>query len=131
MTDLSSIEFGIYGLIAYGTLLFIISTIVKDIPTTRSLSTTRIVFTMPGMICMGIMALSGINVNLFSTTATHMTNVINGTSGSHLTNSTTTDIISNSVALSSPVWVMVHTGFFIVLLYFVISQVMFLMTKQE
>ena len=82
----------------------------------------RIVFTIPGLICSGILASSGVNINWITTST-----ITRDLNSSEVWSEATT----NHIILVSPVWIMVHTMFFLVLMWFIVSQVMILMTKQE
>lgn len=131
MTDISVIEWVVFGIVAYGTVVMALINLVKEVPNTRDLALSRVFYTIPGMILNGVLANSGIHINFLTTTATHVTNMFNVTSNKLITNSTTTDLISNQVTLVSPVWIMVHVMFFMMLLWVVVSQVMFIMKHPE
>lgn len=131
MNDISVIEWAVYGLVAYGTILINLVAMVKEVPNTRDMALTRVFLTIPGLILNGVLATSGNVINFLTTTATHTTNTINGTTGIHLTNSTTTDLVSNQITLVSPVWIMVHMMFFTMLLWVIITQIMFIMKHPE
>ncbi len=127
MGDISIIEWLVYGIPAYGTLMITIISLIVDIPQTRNLALTRVFFTIPGMILCGVLASSGIHINFLTTTATHVTKLFNGTNNHLITNSTTTDLVTNQITLTSPVWIMVHVMFFMVLFWFIVSQIMFIL----
>lgn len=127
MGDISLIEWIVYGIVCYGSIVMTLITLVKDIPQTRNLSLSRVFFTIPGMIMAGVLAGSGTHINFLNTTATHITKTFNGTTNLLITNSTTTDLISNQITLVSPVWTMVHVMFFMILFWFIVSQIMFIL----
>lgn len=118
MADISLVEWIVYGSIAYGTLLMVITSLVKDIPQTRNLALSRVFFTIPGMILNGVLSASGTHIVFVTTNTT--TRALN-------TSQVWTEATTNVINLQSPVWIMVHVMFFMVLFWFIISQVMFIL----
>ncbi len=117
---LSIIEFGVYGLITYSSVLMLIISTIKETPSTKMQSIVRSIFMIPGMICSTIIASAGIDITLDTTART---NLINDTSTQIFTEIET---ISNTITLVNPVWVSVHYMIFLVLLVYVISQILML-----
>ena len=122
--------------------MLIISSI-KEIPTTKSLAISRAIYLIPGMICAAILAGSGVNIDMQTSDITINTNqtiaefTINGTTGSLITNSTTTMSTNSTTAqadyivLQNPVWVLVHFMIFAVLGVYVVNQALMLLTKKD
>lgn len=143
MVDISIVEFGVYGFIAYSSLLMLIISTIKEVPSTKSFAIARVVYLVPGMICAAFLAGVGVNIDLETSTNTIMTNqtinefTINGTTGDLITNSTTTtstnstSVESNYIILQNPVWALFHYIIFIVLAIYVITQLLNLFTKTD
>ena len=126
MGTISIIEFIVYGLVAYSSLLMLIISVIKDIPTTKAMSIARSIFMIPGMICAGVLAASGVNISWITSNATQITKNLNTT---EVWSQTTTQ--TNNIVLISPVWMMVHFMIFIVLFFFVVQQILYFFTKTE
>ena len=114
-------EFGIYGLIAYSTMLMLIISTIREIPETKAGSVARAIFLLPGMICAWVLAVSG---EVIITSDTKNTIV------SLNTTEAWTESISSSITLVDPIWITVHFMFFIIILVYVLIQIINLMTKK-
>ena len=132
--DISVVELIVYGFIAYSSLLMLIISAIKEIPTTKSLAISRAIYLIPGMICAAILAGSGVNIDMPTTTNTA---IINETTY-NATGSLTFTVLTNSTApvtsyivLQNPVWVLVHFMIFAVLGVYVVNQALMLLTKKE
>ena len=130
MSDISLIEWIVYGFLSYTSILVLIISTIKDVPIGKSLSLIRVIYLIPGMISSGILASSGIHVTMPSTSSTiiNLTKLANGTLS---TNSTSTTTITEQFTLLSPVWQMVHIMIFLVLLVYIIQQITIFMTAKE
>ena len=126
---LSIIEFAVYGLITYSSLLMLIISVVKETPSGKSQSILRSMWLIPGIITASLLAGMGDQVNFETEDITINEYTINGTSGALITNSTTTTQITGKVFLIDPVWVTIHYMIFVVLLVYVIIQALTLLTK--
>ena len=123
MADFSVLEFVVYGLIAYSSLLMlIISAIKTEIPTTKSLSIVRAIYLIPGAICALLLATSGVVVLSSDTTNTIV--AVN-------TTEVWTESISNTVELQNPIWGAVHVMIFVVIMIHVVTQMINLFTKTD
>lgn len=131
MGDISILEFIVYGILAYGSMIMILITTIKDIPDKRALSIARSIFLLPGMIAAGILAFSGNHITWLSQTTTTITKNYNVTANQLVSNSTSTLTQTSQFTLISDVWLMVHFMIFIVLLFFVIMQILIFFTKTE
>jgi hypothetical protein len=120
MADISIIEFIVYGLIGYSSILMLIITTVKEVPTERSGSIVRAVYLIPGIIACLIIAGSGDTI-----VTSDFTNTIVDL------NATTvwTESISSEISLQNPIWVTFHYLLAIVMIVYVILQVLTLFTK--
>src|SRR3990172_8799142 len=104
MADISILEFGVYGLITYSSLLMLIISTIKEVPTERSGSVIRGIWLIPGILCAFILASSGINIVTSDTTNT----IINLN-----TTETWTETITTQIILQNPIWVTVHLLIFL------------------
>ena len=120
MADISILEFIVYGFITYSSLLMLIISTIKEVPTERSGSIVRGIWLIPGVITAFILASSGINIVTSDTTNT-ITSVN--------TTEVWTETISSSIVLQNPIWVTVHLLIFMVLIVYVVLQVLNLFTK--
>lgn len=126
MSDISLAEFIVYGFTAYSSLLMLIISVVKEIPSTKSLAIARSIFLIPGMVAAGVLASSGINIQVATVDTSNLIRSINTTQ----TWSETTQQINN-IVLQNPVWQMFHILIFLVLLVYVITQMLNLFTKYD
>lgn len=125
MLNISIIEFLVYAVIAYPTLLTLIVSINSPVPVrTNKMTLIRSMYVLPGLICFLLLAGSGVNF----TTEYHDTTVkeytINGSSGALLTNSTVTTNDTGKFILENPIWIMLHWLFAAILLIYILSQVL-------
>lgn len=126
MSSISLAEFIVYGFVAYSSLLMLIISVVKEIPTTKSLAIARSIFLIPGMVAAGILASSGVNIQVASVATSNLIRSINTT---QTWSETTTQI--NNMVLQNPVWVMFHWLIFSTLLVYVATQILTLFTKYD
>ena len=122
--EISIIEFVTYGLIAYAGMLVLIISVIKEVPTTRSLAIIRAIFLMPSVIASGILASSGVNIDFSSVNTNNLIRSVNTT---QVWTETTTQ--TNTVILQNPVWIKFHFMLFIVLIVYIIIQILFIFTK--
>ncbi len=121
MADLSIIEFGVYGFIAYISVLMLIISTVKQVPTESSGSIVRAVYLIPGIISCLIIAGGGDTIILAD-----YTNAINQTSTAAVD---FTETITSQIDLQNPIWVTFHYLLAMVLTVYVILQILTLFTK--
>lgn len=135
MSDISVIEFAVYGVIGYSGVIMLLLSVIKDIQFERSLSMVRIGYMIIPMYCLFVLGLSGININMESTLETVITNtyVINGSTGAPITNSTVSETHSSasSFTLVNPVWVVMHYMFAISILVYILIQIYSALTKNN
>lgn len=124
MSDLSLAEFIVYGFVAYGSFLMLLITVVKEVPSTKILAVARSVYMIPGMIASGILATSGINIQVATVDTSNLIKSINTT---QTWTETTTQI--NNIVLQNPAWQMFHMLLFLVLLAYVITQILNIFLK--
>ena len=121
MADLSIIEFLVYGFIGYVSVLMLIISTVKQVPTESSGSIVRAVYLIPGIIACLIIA-GGSDTIILS----DFTNAINQTSTASVD---WTETISSTISLQNPIWVTFHYLLAMVLTVYVILQILTLFTK--
>lgn len=117
---MSVIEFGVYGFVAYASVLMLIIQTVKQVPDEKSGSIIRSVYLIPGIIACLIIAGSGEFIIVQDITNT----IID-------LNTTTiwTEDVDNSIRLQNPIWVTFHYLLAMVLLVYVVIQILTLFTK--
>jgi len=124
MGDISIIEFGVYGFIAYASILMLIISTIKDVPDEKSHSIVRAIYLIPGILCAIILASSGVNIEVTDITTTNTITAVN-------TTEVFTEAITSSslIELQNPVWVSFHFLLAAVLMVYVINQMLILLTK--
>ena len=120
MADLSIIEFAVYGFFAYTSMLMLILSIVKDVPTEKNYAIVRGIYLIPGIISAFIIAASGETIILAD-----ITNIIIDLN----TTSVWTETIFNVIELQNPIWLTFHGMLGIVMIVYVILQMVTLFTK--
>ena len=101
--------------------MLIISTI-KEVPITKALSIVRAIYLFPGVIAAGVLAQVGPNIIMPS-----VTNTILAVNTSEVFEET----IDAQVVLQSEVWTTFHFMIMIIMVVYIITQFMILMTKHE
>lgn len=124
MPTISIIEFGVYGFIAYASILMLIISTIKEVPSTTSHSIVRVIWLIPGILCAIILAGSGVNIEITDVTTVNTITAVN-------TSEVFTEVISSSslIELENPIWVSFHFLLAAVLMIYVISQILILFTK--
>ena len=133
--EFSSLEFLVYGLVAYSSLLMlIISTITKPEIATSSQSLIKSVYILPGIVCMFILAFASptvvINDSVVTTNNTSIYEVLDNTNAVVILNSTVDETVTtvNSVELLNTVWGAAHLMFAMIMVIFVIVKILSLLT---
>ena len=128
--DISIIEFIVYGLIAYSSLLMLIISTIKDTPATKSQSLIRSIYMIPGIICAILLAGSGVNIvfedSVVTTIANSTYEVLDNTNVVTILNSTVNESVSttNQIELRNPIWVVLHYMIALIMFAFVITRVL-------
>jgi len=122
MGDLSIIEFGVYGFIVYSSMLMLIISVIKDVPTTKNLAISRAVWLIPAVVLAFVLSSSTGTITTFDTTNTIV---------SLNTTEVFVETISQRIVLLDPIWVLVHLMFGFVLIIYIIIQLLTLFTKIE
>lgn len=125
MADISIIEWGVYGFIAYSSLLMLIISTIKEVPEGKSKSILRSMWIIPGIICAALLMSSGVNITM-ETVETVNTITDNQTNAIIFTEDIT---VTRYIPLQDPVWTAVHLMIFLILLVYVIVQMLTLFTK--
>jgi len=120
---LSIIEFVVYGLITYSSMLMlIISTLQGDQKRTKSLTTVRSIYYIPAIILAGVLAGSGVDITFVDSTNTIFN--INTTDA-------WTETIEDKVVLQNPVWITIHYLLMVIFIIYVIFNILKLFTSHE
>ncbi len=125
MADISIIEWGVYGFIAYSSLLMLIISVVKEVPDKKSQSILRSMWLIPGIICAALLMFSSVNITM-DTITTVNTITDNQTSTVIFTEDIT---VQRFIPIQDPVWQSVHLMIFLILLSYVVIQMLTLFTK--
>jgi len=119
--SLSIIEFVVYGLFAYSSMLVLITSINKEPPAGKTPAILRSIYLIPGIICAGLIAISG---SIDIDTITTFNTITNLNSSEVWTEQTAQEII-----LQNEVWIAVHIMIMFVMLVYVIQQFASLLIK--
>ena len=122
MAEISIIEFLVYGIITYTGMVFLISTAFKDVPSTKSGAIARAIFVLPSAITALVLAFSGESIKIQS-----ITNTIRDLNSTQVWSET----ISTEIILLNEMWVLIHFMIFIVIIVYVFTQLMNMLTKIE
>lgn len=130
MADLSILEFIVYALLGYAPMIFLLGYILVDKPARRSDSIMRIVYVMIGMIGVSLLgSVGGFDVVIAEPqTVTEV--VINGSTGTPITNSTVTHG-QQSVKLLQPAWILFNGSIFVIYMLYVIINVLALIGETD
>ena len=130
MSELSIIEFVVYGLICYGSLMMLIISTIKAVPTTKSMAIPRAMYLIPGMVCAFLLAGAGVDIDLNTQTISESKVELHPLTGNEVTVTNTTTI-TDKITLQDSIWIPVHYMIFVVLLLYVITQSLMILTKLE
>ena len=119
MADISIIEFAVYGFIAYSSMLMLIISTIHETPTSRALSVARAIYLVPGIIAAAL--LSQVGPNIVTGSVTNTITALN-------TSEVFQEVIESETTLQNEVWSIFHYMIFIVLLFYVIMQILMLLT---
>lgn len=128
MGDISIIEFGVYGFIAYGSFLMLIISTVKEIPDGKSHSLSRVMYLIPGLICALVLSGSGVDIMLGTETTTENQILLHPGTGNEVPVANTTTH-TEKITLIEPIWILVHTMLFLILMVHVITNILAMLTK--
>lgn len=128
MGDISIIEFGVYGFIAYGSFLMLIISTVKEIPDGKSHSLSRVMYLIPGLICALVLSGSGVDIMLGTETTTENQILLHPVTGNEVPVANTSTH-TEKITLIEPIWILVHTMLFMILMVHVIINILAMLTK--
>jgi hypothetical protein len=123
---LSIIEFGVYGLITYASLLVLVLSILKENPVTKSGSIIRSIYMIPGIITAGLLMTAGPNIILEDVNTYSNVTSLTSPPTTFIENVT----INTTFVLQNPVWVIFHFFILAILLVYVIVQILALLTAK-
>lgn len=124
MGDISIIEFGVYGFIAYSSILMLIISTIKEVPNKRNESIVRAIYLIPGILACIVLASSGVNIVIEDITTTNTITALN-------TSEVFTEAITTStlIELQNPIWISFHFLLAAIMMIYVINQMLILFTK--
>ncbi len=122
MADISIIEFGVYAFIAYTGMLMLIISVIKEVPSTKALSIVRAIYLFPSVFAAGILAQISPTIVLPSVTNTIL--AVN-------TTEVFEETIDASIIIQSNVWITFHILLMLVMVIYIITQLLLLLTRHE
>lgn len=127
MVEYSIIELIVYGAIGYFGIILMMSSILANPPTNRSLAGARSLFLMPSVVCLSLLMFSdgGVTLDTLETDYTEY----NGTDDSIISYSNSTE--TRTYTLVNPFWGTIHFGFFIIEIVYILMQVLNILFKPE
>lgn len=123
MSDISIIEFGVYGLVCYTGVIMLIISAFRETPSGISQSVTRSIWLIPSIIAAFMLASAGADIYLSSETVTRETLDSNNQVV------TLTEVTTDKITLLQPVWVTLHFLFFIVMVIYLMMNILTLFIK--
>ena len=130
LLNISLIEFLVYGIVAYSGLIALIFSTQREVPMkTKRMTLIRSMYMIPSIICFIILAGSGVFI-YYDEGQTINTLVYNGTNGLLMTNSTETTT-PLQIELQNPVWVTLHYMFALILIAYLFSQILMMLTSKD
>ena len=121
MPELSIIEFAVYGLFAYSSMLVLIVSVLINPPASKVGSIVRSIYLIPGIFCSGILANTTENIHLPTIQTNSTTIAVNS---SEVFTEINTQV--QTIALINPVWIYVHLAISLTLTFYVIYQMLLL-----
>lgn len=102
-------------------MLMLIISVIKEIPESKAGSIARSIFLLPGAVCAIVIGSSGVSIGINNTT-----NTITAVN----TTEVWTENIASQILLINPIWVTIHFFIFIVIVFYIITQILNLLTKK-
>lgn len=122
MAEISIIEFAVYAFIAYSGMLMLIISVIKEVPVTKALSIVRAIYLFPSVFAAGILAQISPTIHLPSVTNTIL--AVN-------TTEVFEETIDASIVIQSDVWISFHVLLMLVMMIYIITQLLILLTRKE
>lgn len=122
MSEVSIIEFIVYGIVGYSGIILLIASAFKDNPSSKSQSVIRSIWLIASIICIYMLSSAGATIS-FDTVESTLVNVN--------TTETWTETVDRKVTLVQPVWVTLHYLFFIMLVIYFMWNMLQLFVKRE
>jgi hypothetical protein len=120
LADISIIEFGVFGFIAYTSILMLIISVIRETPKSEGQEIARAIYLVPGIVCAIILSTSGVNITLETVITDNLTNATATNSTIFIEEAVTT----SSFVLLNPVWGAVHIMIAMVMVVYVIAQML-------
>jgi len=122
LAEISIIEFAVYAFVAYSGMLMLIISVIKEVPTTKALSIVRAIYLFPSVFAAGILAQISPTISLPSVTNTIL--AVN-------TTEVFEETIDASIVIQSDVWISFHVLLMLVMMIYIITQLLILLTRKE
>jgi hypothetical protein len=123
--NISIIEFGVYGLFAYSSMLILVISIIKDTDETKYQALMKSMYMVPGIICAGVLITSGVDITLDTVQTINLTNSTAGATNEQIFYELTDT--TDKITLLNPVWGSIHFIIFIVLILYVLKQTLLML----
>lgn len=117
-----------YGLIGYSGVIMLIASAFREVPDKQAHSIARVIWLIPSMAAIMVLAGSGVNINLDSEGET-ITEIYNGTTGLIMTNTTSYQTLPDQITLVNPMWILFHSMLGLIMAVYIFIQLMTLLGK--
>ena len=131
MTDVSFLEYLVLAVIGYSGIIILIIAMIKDVPTSKQSAGIRMIAAFPSMIANAALMGVGLKISFPITTTNSTTFLMNSTTHTLISNSTTLTMEQPVNLILGPTWMLIHFALFIFLMLFVAIQILMIMTKTE
>lgn len=138
--NISIIEFLVFGIIAYFSLIVLIASASRETPMIKTKSGTLIksMYMIPGIVCCIILAGSGVTIYLDGSSTLTVSNstfhVLDSLNNVVTLNSTVSESAVKSPAyftLQNPIWITLHYLFAVIMIVYVLTQVLKMLTSPD
>lgn len=127
MVNVSVLEFAVYAIVAYTSLIILFLTMLKNPPTGKKSSIARAIYMLAGVIFCFVIAGVGPTIELPSITTSDYTIAVN--SSEHFDETITTT--SSMTILNGPVWTYGHMMLGVLMLLYVLQEIATLLTARD
>lgn len=124
--DISIVEFLVYGLIGYSGAIMIVMTAFREVPDQKAHSIARVIWLIPAMAAVFVLAGSGVNITLNDSTVSSVITNLNTTDTWSETVST-----SDQITLLNPIWILFHSMLGLIMSIYIFTQLMNLFGKSK
>ena len=134
MADLSILEFIVYTVIGYSPLVFMMGYILTDKPATKSNSIMRVVYVMPGLIGVAMLAsVGGFDVTIETTSTQSYLTAYNASTGMYDSDDSWFENVTqaNTYTLENPVWITFNGLLFVIYMLYIVINILNLIAMKD